>query len=576
MYRSKTFKKMLISVILVCLCFYGIGLAGSLYERKVLSDQLQNTLDSKVRFWKGRLDTEIDSIMLAQSSLMDDDNLLRLHVLWDSLSVYQRHEMIRSISSRLLNIKIQHGIIDSVVTYFPERKATISADSPIFNSYEEDQYEGYQPVCLKENGEICITVFFPLNIKADKAALPHIYTRAILSPSTLQYELTEMLGKDEGSLFLLNGEGKILTGSGQKRQADSADYPALAQAAEQLREEGEDEWIHANASGEGFASGCRLDDADVWLVYCYPDQVIEEPLRIFKLFIGGLTALTALLFGVYSFYAAKVFARPLNRILKAMEGEKDNTFLIEEKGQDELSLIYHRYNEMVRKTERLIHENLASAYLVHMAEFKQLQYQIQPHFLYNSLFLIDRMAQMEGNDAIAEYAEHLGKYYQYVTRAGGRKVYIEQEIEHIKNYIAIQRTRFGERIRAVVGEVPKEVKGVLIIPLILQPLVENAYEHGMKNVSHGGEIIIKMSWEDGFFYFSVEDNGSGITNEEMEKVRLQMEEGKFVMEEIHAISNTNMRLKMRYGEGSGVFFENRKEGGFCVTAKINLKEGRNV
>ena len=78
------------------------------------------------------------------------------------------------------------------------------------------------------------------------------------------------------------------------------------------------------------------------------------------------------------------------------------------------------------------------------------------------------------------------------------------------------------------------------------------------------------------FYFSVEDNGPGITQEEVERVKKQMDEGKFVMEEIHAISNTDMRLKMHYGSESGVFFENRKEGGFCVTAKIKLKEGRDV
>lgn len=576
MYRSRTFKKMIISIILICLCFYGIGLFSSLYERKVLSDQLQDTLDSKVRFWKGRLETEMDSILLAQSSMMDDDNLLRLHVMWESLSVYQRHEMIRSISSRLLNIKIQHGIVDEVTIHFPERKVVISADSPIFDTYEEEQYADNRQIYREEDGRIRLTVYLPLNIKADENVPPYIYIRAALTPFTLKYELNKMLEQDEGTLFLMDAEGTILTSSERKQQKSVDAYPVLAEAAARIRMDGEEEWIHANAPGGGFASGCSLSDTDMWLIYCYPDMVIEEPLHFFNIFIGGLTLLTAVVFAIYSFYAAKSFAMPLNKILKAMEGEKDNNFLIKEEVQDELSLIYHRYNEMVRKTERLIHENIASAYSLHMAEFKQLQYQIQPHFLYNSLFLINRMAQLEGNDSIAEYAQHLGKYYQYVTRAGGGNVYIEQEISHIESYLAIQRTRFGDRIRAEMGKQPEEVKEVRIIPLILQPLVENAYEHGMKNVVRGGEIMIGMRWENEFFYFSVEDNGPGITQEEVERVKKQMDEGKFVMEEIHAISNTDMRLKMHYGSESGVFFENRKEGGFCVTAKIKLKEGRNV
>ena len=259
-----------------------------------------------------------------------------------------------------------------------------------------------------------------------------------------------------------------------------------------------------------------------------------------------------------------------------MEGDHGKRdFLITEKqeNKDELFFIYRRYNEMVIRTERLIRENLESKYMVHVAQLKQLQYQIQPHFLYNSLFLIYRMAQMEENDTIAEYAEHLGKYYQYITRSGEEQVYIGQEIDHIKNYLAIQETRFGERIKVCLGEIPEEMKEAKIIPLILQPLVENAFEHGIKNMVRGGEIHIDMAVREGFFFFSVKDNGPGITKEEEERIEKQMEDGQGrKSEKIHALSNTDMRLKLHYGASSGIIFYNRREGGFCVTAKINLRE----
>ena len=86
----------------------------------------------------------------------------------------------------------------------------------------------------------------------------------------------------------------------------------------------------------------------IWLVYCYPNQVVEKPLRFFRIFNAALTILVVALLGAYAFYAGKSFARPLGRILQAMEDKQDkNSFLIQEKGKDELAIIYDKYNRMV-------------------------------------------------------------------------------------------------------------------------------------------------------------------------------------------------------------------------------------
>nr|WP_308623754.1 histidine kinase [uncultured Eisenbergiella sp.] len=578
MFKSKTFRKMLISITLVCFCFYGIGLFSNLYSRRVLAKQIQDTLDSKVRFWEEQLEQEISSLLLTQSSLMDDSNLLKLHVMWDSMSSYQRNESVKQFSYRLLNIKVLHGIAGSIKTYFPERKMVISADAPILEEYEDDIFEGYEQSFLSEEGNICLTVYFPFYVNPRKDRLPHYYIRTTITPSTLQDTLSDMLGEDEGILFLMDREeGRVLASSGKKLIEDVAGTPVLNEVKQQLTGMGEAEILHV--SEDGFASGCLFPRLGVWLVYCYPDRILEEPLDFFGVFTVALTVLALVLLVSYAYYAGKSFARPLEKIMQAMEDFQDKeSFLIEEKNRDdrdELTVIYHRYNKIVKKTESLIRENLDSKYRVHIAELRQLQYQIQPHFLYNSIFLIYRMAQMDENETMAEYAEHLGKYYQYITRVGNSRVRVSQEIGHIENYLAIQETRFGERIRTFLGDTPDAVKDMEIMPLILQPLVENAYEHGMKDCMRNGEIRITMYYEEEIFRFTVEDNGPGISDEELARMRLKMEEGTIETEEIHAISNTNIRLKLHYGEGSGLTFENREEGGFRVTARIRLGEEQN-
>ena len=97
----------------------------------------------------------------------------------------------------------------------------------------------------------------------------------------------------------------------------------------------------------------------------------------------------------------------------------------------------------------------------------------------------------------------------------------------------------------------------------------------MKDCMRNGEIRISMYYDDEIFCFTVEDNGPGMSDAELARMRLKMEEGTIETEEIHAISNTNIRLKLHYGEGSGLDFENREEGGFRVTARIRLGEEQN-
>ena len=178
--------------------------------------QIQDTLDSKVHFWEEQLQQETDSLLLTQSSLTNDASLLKLHVAWDSLSNYQRYEAVKQFSYRLLNVKVLHSIAASIKTYFPDRKIVISADSPILDSYEEDDYGDFRQACLNEDGSICLTIFFPYNMNPSNRKIPHFYIRTTITPKTLQGKLEEMLGEDEGTVFLLNQDGTVLAGCREK------------------------------------------------------------------------------------------------------------------------------------------------------------------------------------------------------------------------------------------------------------------------------------------------------------------------------------------------------------------------
>lgn len=98
------------------------------------------------------------------------------------MSSYQRNEAIKQFSYRLLNIKVLHGIAASINTYFPERRMVVSADAPILDEYEEDIFEGYEQFYLTEEGDICLTVYFPFYGSPREDKLPHYYIRTTITP----------------------------------------------------------------------------------------------------------------------------------------------------------------------------------------------------------------------------------------------------------------------------------------------------------------------------------------------------------------------------------------------------------
>lgn len=549
---------MLLAIALVCSCFYILGFISNQIGKTLLERQIARTMKARVDFWAEKMEQEMESLLITQSSLVSDSNLLELYVLGDHMSDYAQIDAVKQLSYRLMNVKILHKIVSSIEVFFPKQNMRISADSPIKDSYDKDAFYDYQTVYFGEKQTLYLTIFSPIYIGNPLKQTPNFYIRVEVTPKTIENLLNEWKGEESGLLYMMTADGDMIVGGEQERELWK-------------------ERVNDQKDGIGFKNGkfwaaSYIKRIDSWILYEDNSNEWMKQQRYYT-YLNGIFAILALaLLLAYACYAKKAFIKPINRIFHAMEeANKKETFFICDGGKDEFDIIYSRYNLLVKKTEALIQENLDAKYREHIAQLRQLQYQIQPHFLYNSIFLIYRMAKMNEEEEIAEYAGHLGKYYQYITRICGNEVPIEDEMAHIKNYLAIQKTRFGDRILVDMDPLPQSMKGKKIIPLILQPLVENAYEHGVKNLVQDGLVSIHMEYREGWFLFTVEDNGKGMDENELKELKKRMEEGR-IEYEIHAISNTNVRLKLYYGKESRLILKNREAGGFCVCAQIHMEK----
>jgi len=146
------------------------------------------------------------------------------------------------------------------------------------------------------------------------------------------------------------------------------------------------------------------------------------------------------------------------------------------------------------------------------AELLALQTQINPHFLYNTLAAGWQLALSEGNEKTAEFLEKLAAFIRYSLKPSTRFVLVSEEIECVRQYIWLLRLRFGERFEFYL-DIQDEALGYETPALVLQPLVENAIVHGLKDVEEGGKVIISAKLEGETIRFSVSDSGCGMSSE---------------------------------------------------------------
>jgi len=248
---------------------------------------------------------------------------------------------------------------------------------------------------------------------------------------------------------------------------------------------------------------------------------------------------------------------------------------IEHKHDDEFRYIYRRFNAMLDKINLLINQVFTQRILTQKAELKQLQSQVNPHFLYNCFFILYNIAYAEGCDTVARFANQLGNYFQLITRSAKDEVPLSREVEHARVYTEIQTMRFSNRISVQFEELPECYAGLIVPRLILQPVIENAYEHGLARVKAGGWIHISFHPFDGRLCIRVEDNGEGLEAQEFQRLR-DVFDNKIQECEATGMINIHRRLQIRFGAESKLAISGGEAGGTKVEIIIRLQEGGNV
>lgn len=237
-------------------------------------------------------------------------------------------------------------------------------------------------------------------------------------------------------------------------------------------------------------------------------------------------------------------------------------------GKDEIGNIDRHFNRMILRLNDLINENYIQKIEKREAELKALQFQINPHFLYNTLESISAIASVYGCREICTICEKLGAMFRYnINKDHSEFVPLIEEIQHIQNYLYIQKVRFGDKFTTFF-DIPDELKDCKVLRFILQPLVENALYHGFEGKRVQGCLEISAFVTDGSLIIMIYDDGQGMTAEQVERINTYINEndsrsiGEY--KESIGIKNVNSRIKLVCGEEYGITIKSTLNSGTQV------------
>lgn len=208
-------------------------------------------------------------------------------------------------------------------------------------------------------------------------------------------------------------------------------------------------------------------------------------------------------------------------------------------------------------------------------EFQMLASQINPHFLYNTLEMIRMKAITVGDTETATAIKLLGKSMRYVLdNTGIEYTTVAKELSHIETYLQIQKLRFGERVNYEIrSEEDINLNKIRILPLLLQPIVENAILHGLEEVESGGQITVNIHRDinnPDTLIISIRDNGCGMDADTLNNMRINLEKGNISKRYGIGLYNINQRIRLCYGMGYGLSIDSEEGNGTTVTARIRI------
>lgn len=512
-----------------------------------------------------------DTTTLSTVILSDSDIQQNLDVLSRTTSGTDQAAAVRNLSDRLTNYLSYHKYIVSISLVLDDY--TI----PVGKNISPESEDVYRDVFQKTQERLGAEYWVSTG-REDSSLICAREIRKIkdlslrhLAYLVIRIDLKSIIEDTTGFVYQPDTIPPLLITSGDQAvfPTKSMDGPLFL-----IRESGIDDYGMIEIDRERyFVVQSRSQMEDWKYLVLLPYRSIFYSIVMFHLLLIGVVIIVSFLAIVLSRMCLNGVLNHFYRLVKKMDcfkKGKEPPADIQEKEErtDEIGMLNRNFDEMVKEVNRLIAENYVKQLLIKDAQIKMLEQQINPHFLYNVLNSIDWMAKLGNVSQISVMVESLGRLLRYTIHQESDTIRLSEELSIVKDYIDIQKIRFGERL-VFLQKVEESYLSVLVPKMSVQPLIENAITHALEQNAEVCTIELNVEEKGEDLAIHVSNNGSQIEEDILNQPSRRESRGCGI-----GLKNINSRIKLIFGEAYGLSFENTEQG---VTVTLTVpKKGEEI
>ena len=523
-----------------------------------------------------------NSVNIIDRTLMEVDTLSSSLASNESTQLYTINNVstdsFETISRLAKTLPIIYRYIDSIYIY-SEPTDTVIMDNnsiPLSDLSDTDWINAYHAVTSPKGTIIprsknnvypqLITIIKPIYVADEKKGAIIININAQSIYNSMLYQQY----KDGRLFFLVNADNKIIISSELSYFNTYPDDIGLNTLT--IESNPKNSIYEINDKNYIVLSGDSTL-SDYKYISAYPLELYEHKLSTMKLQIIGILLLLMIIIFILAYVASVRSYSPLNEIISFLDNSQPPADNIEEEDKNELIYIINSIQTHINdktKMAEILEERMK---LLRKSQYDMLQTQINPHFLYNTLETINWMAYNMSNseNPVSKSLINLASFFRN-TLTSGYFVSIENEIKYTKEYVNILSLRYGD-LFDIEWDIDESILSYTIIKICLQPIIENAVYHGIKQKNDKGLIKIKGLCDDNNIILIVSDDGVGIEKDALDELNKTLSETSFTNEKSHiGLSNVNQRIKIIFGDSYGIHVESTVGVGTDVYVTIPKKE----
>lgn len=557
--------RLVLSIMVIWIPFTILVFGGLVILSSHLTKETINNQTDKVKYYSAIINADIERVMQSMYQMCGNKAIVEFTNHWRGQVDYEAYLSYVEAYNTIKEYRNISMYIDDVFLYLPQSGEILSANSSIIPI--DDIF-----LTMKESFEKDGVSFFHYNDALYYLSQGSNQVMVGIKISLLDIRYTLRGYDSEGSYdyFFVDSETKELLGRPE----------SLSETGKQIydRIDWESDESQEQVIGRNKYLTYRIgSSANKFLIIVYMNRT-DAYRTIYTLYWAwAATSVVLLLMPVFlTIVIKRIINRPMEKLSRAMqmvEQEKYNCKL-ELNESKEFNYVFEQYNRMTEKVRNLIQEVLEKQLQVEQAKYKELQMQINPHFLFNSLYMGYHMAKSDDCEAVGDLCMYLGDYFSVLTFASNDFISVDNELKFINTYLKLNQMRFGEKLnfRIVMDE---GLGDYTIPPLLLQPLIENSIMHGMEKCTHPCMITVEIHENKEELDFTVADDSGVISQDTIDKIRDIICLDK-MPDTYFGLWNIQNRL-LRNGDcKKGLVLEKEENGIFRVSFSIAKRRERYV